>query len=156
VTSVWRRLRKLKTNLAGLAAEPLGPDARFVASAWLAAPLCRASLRVFGLRPTVRAIERLTASPGGHPPTTSRSSTGRFPTRSATELVDLAWRLGLWPNEGECLPRALVEYGLQRRAGARVRLVIGVQKGEHFGAHAWVEPGAGATGFHAIYATGDA
>jgi hypothetical protein len=127
------------------------PEARFVAAAWLAAPLCRVSLRAVGLRRTLRAVERLSERrgvPHAGPP----SASGR-----AAELVSLAWRLGFANPEGDCLARALVEYGLQRHAGARVRFVIGVQPRPGFAAHAWVEPSCGSDGaFEPLFVAGGA
>jgi hypothetical protein len=53
----------------------------------------------------------------------------------------VARTLSVLPTDSRCLMRALVLSGLLERRGIASALVIGVQPGERFGAHAWVEVG---------------
>ena len=49
--------------------------------------------------------------------------------------------LSVLPTDSRCLMRSLVLSGLLWRRGIASALVIGVEPGERFGAHAWVEVG---------------
>lgn len=122
IANAWRLARTLRSY----------PSAEliFAGKAFLVAPIVEASLRVFGLRQTVRAIDRLT---GGRP-----AAEAAITTQRAGELVGLVYKRHI--VRGACLPRSLVQYSLQRWDGRSVELAIGVKppKGRTLAAHAWV------------------
>jgi hypothetical protein len=108
----------------------------FAGKAFLLAPIVEASLRVFGLRQTVRGIDWLTDG---------RPARAAITTHRASELVGSVYKRHL--VSGTCLPRSLVQYSLQRWDGRSVELAIGIKppKGRTLAAHAWVrDRGAGA------------
>lgn len=102
----------------------------FVAASWATAPAMVASLRLLGLRRTLRWVSVMSqvGGPLGHP----------VPNARAAALVRAVFRHHL-VTPG-CLPESLVQYLLQRRAGARVVLRVGVRRDGNTGldAHAWV------------------
>jgi hypothetical protein len=129
---VYRILRKLRQKVDDMSPS----ERRFAATAAVCAPFVEVSLRTAGLARTLAWIEVLT----DHRP---RSPEAMDPERAAS-IVDSVYRLQ--PLRGRCLPRALLQYGLQRRAGEDVRFVVGVRKPEEgaLDAHAWVEVVGGA------------
>ncbi len=115
---VQSTLRKFKEKVASLSPE----ERRFATSAMVAAPIVEVCLRVAGLKRTLALVERWI------PEDDSPRSGEReviAPERAAA-LIDAVYRLQ--PLRGRCLPRALLQYGLQRRRGAAVRFVVGVRK----------------------------
>jgi hypothetical protein len=134
------------TRLVGLA-----PEARrFAARAWFAVPAVELSLRVLGLRRTLRWIEAVPPARRQARPSTTVEDGGR--------LVRGAYRRH--PLGGHCLSQAAVQYLLHRRDGVPARFVVGVRHVErNLDAHAWVEPAgaaAPASGFQPILERGDA
>ena len=159
---------------AALRFAALLPEERaFAASAWVAAPVVRASLALVGLKGTLRWVE-------GARPVTPRSTTrdasasrrraARVSVAAGSALVSGAFRAHLTRGadvaRGQCLPRSVVQYLLHRRDGVPARLVVGVKRagpGAAIEAHAWVEAsqasgreGASATGFEPHITTGSA
>jgi hypothetical protein len=62
------------------------------------------------------------------------------PTRTGRRLGRAVVRtLALLPTDSRCLTRSLVLTNLLARRGIESNLVLGVQPGESFAAHAWVE-----------------
>lgn len=124
-----RTLRRFKEKLADLAAH----ERRFALAALVCAPFVEISLRTLGLQRTLAWIEQITADPNETTPL------ARIPPERAAAIIDAVYRLQ--PLRGQCLPRALLQYGLQRRHGAAVRFVVGVKCPSAAGldAHAWVE-----------------
>ena len=109
-------------------------ERRFLAGAWVLAPVVELSLAAVGLQRTLDGIERLTRGEGRG----SGVGVGR-----GEELIAAAY--GRHLVRGRCLPRALLQYALHRRLGDHVRLVIGVRPPgqDDLDAHAWVEDPAG-------------
>lgn len=108
-------------------------ERRFAAEAWLLAPAVELSLAVIGLRRTIDAVERLT--------THGTKTVVAISAERGAQLVAAAYRRHL--VRGECLPRALIQYALHRRAGREVTLLVGVRKrNAAVAAHAWVEDAA--------------
>ena len=127
---VRRTLRKFRGKFSKLNAR----ERRFAAAALLCAPLVEVSLRAAGLQRTLRWVERLSASQ--RPDTVNVTP---LSAERAQYVVDGVY--GAIPGLGRCLPRALLQYGLQRREGTDVRFVIGVKPPgqDALDAHAWVE-----------------
>jgi hypothetical protein len=83
---------------------------------------------------------------------TARSSQGTRPLPSDDDERLVAERLGratartltLLPTDSRCLIRSLVLLRLLAQRGVAATLVIGVQPGTSFQAHAWVEHGGAA------------
>jgi hypothetical protein len=88
-----------------------------------------ASLRLFGMRRTLRWVRGGAAPAGGAP--LSQPAIAR-----AVHVVATA--AAFYPRRALCLEQSLVLYRLLRRQGAPVRLRVGVQPFP-FMAHAWVE-----------------
>jgi hypothetical protein len=113
------------------------PEARrFVARAWLGAPLVQASLATAGFRRTLALITWLGRSSA--PPRRKRHRP--VGPEEGAALVAGAFRFQV--GKGACLPQALLQYALHLRDGVPVRLVVGVRRPEHeraLAAHAWVE-----------------
>jgi hypothetical protein len=133
---MWQAMWKVACRSA-----ELGPGERgFVAAAWLAAPAVHLSLRLTGLQRTLAWIERGASAASRVP--APRPSDGNVDR--AEELVRWAFRAHPLLDQ-RCLPRSLVQYGLQRWGQAPVRFVVGVRKGDGtagadpIAAHAWVE-----------------
>jgi len=103
----------------------------FAARAWLLAPAVEASLAAVGVRGTLRWLDAAFAP-------ADANAAAPDPTR-AEQLVNAAYRRHVL--RGQCLPRALTQYALLRRAGRDVRFVIGVNTDEGLRAHAWVQIG---------------
>ncbi len=107
-------------------------ELRFAARAAALAPWVEASLAIFGLAPTLDALERMTPlGSNSHP----------IEAGLAERAVARAFRVQPW-LPGRCLVRALVQFALHRRDGAQATLVVGVRHSERrrVEAHAWVEP----------------
>lgn len=142
-----RMLSKFMTKWRALKPE----ERHFAALAWVAAPLVELSLWTIGMKHTVGLVERCTGS--GADEAARVTDVGR-----ARALVDGVYRRHL--VRGECLPRSIVQYGLQRRAGLQVRLVVGVRRLDGFQAHAWVEgadePAPSDASYSPLYVTGSA
>jgi hypothetical protein len=102
----------------------------FAAQAWLLAPLMETSLLTLGVKRTIKGIVFLFRAKTPSTPDAPHA-------QRAEQLVNAAYRRHL--VKGECLPRSLVQFSLMRRAGKRVRFVMGVNTHEDFRAHAWVE-----------------
>lgn len=96
-------------------------------AAFLALAAARTSLRLGGLRRTLRLVRRL----GNR-----RSTTVRGTPEGAARSVAVAG--AFFPGRAVCLEQSLALYLLLRRRGHPVRLRIGVQP-YPFEAHAWVE-----------------
>jgi hypothetical protein len=116
------------------------PEARrFVARAWLGAPLIQASLAATGLERTLRLIT-WAGGPARLPRRQRRRPVG--PEEGAA-LIAGVFRHHLL--RGACLPQALLQYALHLRDGVPARLVVGVRRpsadeGQRpLFAHAWVE-----------------
>lgn len=112
-------------------------ERRFVAGAWLLAPLVTLALRRFGFRRTVEIVRERVAFGTAHEGLT-------LPVERAEALVARAFRLTL--AHDSCLPKSIVQLALHRKQGDRVKLLIGVRRGGRFGdrdvdfeGHAWVE-----------------
>lgn len=88
------------------------------------------SLKVAGLRRTLRAVERLAGGASTQPVTHD----------DAERLVGWAFRAHPLLT-GRCLSRALLQYAMHRADGVAARLVVGVRRDEpeSLAAHAWVE-----------------
>lgn len=123
------------------------PEARrFMARAWLGAPLIQASLATAGLERTLRLLAWIGRSPAQ--PSRRRSVRVARPVEpeEGAALVAGVFRHHL--VRGACLPQALLQVALHRRDGVPARLVIGVRRPAGKGAkrslaaHAWVEPEA--------------
>lgn len=121
-----RIFRKFKRKVGSLRAH----EREFAMAAFVLGPVVHASLRTVGLRRTLDWVERASMRVRDREPMS--------PAR-AQYLIDGIARYQ--PLMGRCLPRALVQYGLQRRRGTDVRFVIGVRRPEEhtLDAHAWVE-----------------
>lgn len=133
---VHRTLRRFKEKLVNLRAD----ERRFAAAALVCAPFVEMSLRTFGLRRTLDWVEQITADARlDETVSSSGISADRISPERAAAIIDAVYRLQ--PLRGQCLPRALLQYGLQRRRGAAVRFVVGVKRPSAAGldAHAWVE-----------------
>ncbi len=113
---------------------------RFGAWAWVTAPLIELSLAVLGFHRTLQWLEA-TSSAGA---TNSSPRPGRRVSPADGErLIGGVYQLHF--VRGRCLPRALLQYWLHRRAGTPVRFVLGVKapawsEPTPLEAHAWVEP----------------
>jgi hypothetical protein len=100
--------------------------------------LTTALLVEIGLRR--RPLERLLGEATHPRPRPQRASD--VPTATLDRAIRTAYRL--LPFERTCLKHALIFCRLRRRRGLPAELRIGVQKKDGvFGAHAWVEDGAG-------------
>jgi hypothetical protein len=121
---------------------------RFAVIGWLVAPAVEASLHIVGLKHTLHWVEATSTGPDAPPDGSSRAVT----IERGEQLV-----AGLYRHHflnGTCLPRALVQYWLHRRAGTPVRFVVGVRRQAEttvaahqretttngLAAHAWVGP----------------
>lgn len=126
-----RTLRKFKRKVLDLSVE----ERRLAAAAVVCAPVVEVTLRTAGLRRTLDWIEWVSAA-------TRRGGPTMAPAR-AEQIINGVYRLQPWL--GKCLPRALLQYGLQRQRGADVRFVVGVKRpaDRTVDAHAWVEMTAG-------------
>ena len=108
----------------------------FVVRAWVLAPVVELGLRFGGLKRTLAAVDRWRGEP---------SNGGAIDVERGERLVQWAFRAHrLLP--GQCLARAIVQYGLHRADGTPARFVVGVgderlpvQRGHGLDAHAWVE-----------------
>ena len=112
-------------------------ERRFVALAWLLAPVVTLLLRRFGFKKTVAIVRERVAL--GH-----RHGSTSVPVDRAEALVARVFRLTL--AHDSCLPRSIVQLAVHRRNGDNVKLVIGVRRDGRFGdsdidfeGHAWVE-----------------
>ncbi len=111
-----------------------GPETRrFVAEAWLGAPLVELSVALLGLRRTLSWIEAAAPRPRGR-------SVG---VEEGEGIVNAVYRAHF--VDGRCLPQSLLQYWLHRRDGTRARFVMGVRRPggsstDPIEAHAWVEP----------------
>ena len=85
-----------------------------------------------GLKPTVAALRSTGAAPDGCDRNIALVRGHRL--GHATIRV-----LRVLPTDGRCLMRSLVLTGLLARRGLPTSLVIGVDPGPDFAAHAWVE-----------------
>jgi hypothetical protein len=117
------------------------PEARrFVARAWLGAPLIEASLAATGLGRTLRLISWAARGPARLPRRKRHRPVG--PEEGAT-LIAGVFRHHL--VRGACLPQALLQYALHMSDGVPARLVVGVRRPSAdedqrpLAAHAWVE-----------------
>jgi hypothetical protein len=94
--------------------------------------LVRAAMANWDVRTTADWLRRTCAHPWG--------PTGAIPDqRLAEATVRVLSRL---PTDSRCLMRSLVLIGVLSRRDIDATLVVGVQPGETFAAHAWVERGA--------------
>lgn len=116
-------------------------ERRFVAGAWLLAPVVTLSLRRLGFRRTIDSLRDWVAF--GGPEASPALSVER-----GERLVARAFQLTA--AHDSCLPRAIVQLALHRRRGDFVKLVIGVRRGGRFGdqdidfeGHAWIEAAGG-------------
>ncbi len=118
-------------------------ERKFALAACACAPVVEVALRTLGLSRTLDWVERLTP-PRRHARAGVRHAHFGIAPERAASIIDSVYRLQ--PLRGRCLPRALLQYGLQRRWGTPVRFVVGVKKPARteasaldLDAHAWVE-----------------
>jgi hypothetical protein len=116
-------------------------ERKAAAAAFALAPAVEGALVLVGFERTLRWIELVTERRGAHE---SASRAGRAVTvERLSWIVDGVYRWHFL--HGECLPRALLQYGIHRHAGTPVRFVLGVRRpaattgGPSIEAHAWVE-----------------
>jgi hypothetical protein len=111
---------------------PLSPAAKAALGVEVVAAYVRArrSLRRAGLRDALTELRAADApaAPAGDPVATGRRL-GRIVGRT----------LGALPADGRCLSQSLVLTRLLAARGVESQLVIAVQPGEAFAAHAWVQ-----------------
>ena len=112
----------------------LGDKARLTAEVAAAYVQVRWLLKRRDLPTTLKTLRDGGAGPEGQPPTHAQESGPRL----ARSVLRTLPRL---PIESRCLVRSLVLTRLLARRGIPGALVIGVEPGEKFGAHAWVEVG---------------
>jgi hypothetical protein len=119
-------------TVASVDGRPLSPAAKLALGAEVAAAYVRArrGLRRDGLRETLSDL-RAGAVPGERAvdPVATGRRLGRIVSRT----------LGALPADGRCLSQSLVLTRLLAARGVQSQLVIAVQPGEEFAAHAWVE-----------------
>ncbi|MBV9212634.1 MAG: lasso peptide biosynthesis B2 protein [Actinobacteria bacterium] len=126
------------TELARLADErPLPAGKKLALAGEVAASyaVARWLLRRRGLRSSLELLRRPAASAGdgGPPGAADEVGAGRRLGRATTRT------LAVLPADSSCLMSSLVLTRLLARRGISSRLVIAVEPGERFGAHAWVE-----------------
>jgi hypothetical protein len=112
--------------------EPLAIGQKLALAAEIAAGYARARLKLRrgGLRPALAALRSSSPEePAGGDPVVAGRRLGHAVART----------LAVLPADSRCLMRSLVLTALLARRGIDSRLVIAVQPGEAFAAHAWVE-----------------
>lgn len=129
-----RRLAEIARRFIGLSSR----QRRFLAAAWVGAPVVELSLRLAGLGATLRWVDRL--------PTTGRA-VGAVDPNEGEFLVRAAWKAHLIPAR-RCLHRSVLQYLVHRWQGTPARFVVGVRHGAEgeLEAHAWVESPGGDRG----------
>ena len=124
------------TDLAKLRALPRA-DLRTLALCAAVSPAIALAIRLAGFRRARAAVARLSARrTGTRPPLATPAAAER--ARTLSRLVGIAAARS--PVRAECLPRALLLWGMLRREGFDAALRIGViRSGDRLAAHAWVE-----------------
>jgi hypothetical protein len=119
---------------SGAGTGPLGPLAKSVLAAEIVATYARVrwAVRDRDVRVALRRLRDEPRERAGEPPADVPGCAARLARATSRTLPRL-------PARSRCLMHSLVLSSLLARRAIGSTLVIGVQPGERFGAHAWVE-----------------